>query len=101
MNEALRFLCNPKMKILAKENMKTPQFQPGEKATVNLDFTNANQRCNFIPIVTNKRKTVGKTEEEVVDDKEIKVERQNIIDATIVRIMKVSPVVNMFVGSQD
>jgi cullin 3 len=43
---------------------------------------------NFVPAVTHKKKTTDKTEAEKVDDKEIRIERQNIIDAVIVRVMK-------------
>lgn len=70
--------------------MKTPKFEKDEKCTINLEFSNQNQKCNFVPVKTTKRTTEGKTESEVQDDKEIRMERQNIIDATIVRIMKVS-----------
>ena len=37
---------------------------------------------------THKKKEVGKDEGEKQDDKEIRIERQNIIDAVVVRIMK-------------
>jgi hypothetical protein len=40
LGEALKFLCNPKMKILMKENMKTPKFEKDEKCTINLEFSN-------------------------------------------------------------
>jgi len=68
--------------------MKKPQFLPTEKASVNQGFTNANIRVNFIPAQTHKKKTTEKTETEKMDDREIRIERQNIIDAVIVRIMK-------------
>lgn len=42
---------------------------------------------NLIP-VPSKKQTAEKAEEAKNDDKEIKMERQNITDATIVRIMK-------------
>lgn len=41
-----------------------------------------------MPVQTHKKKTTEKTETEKVDDKEIRQERQNIIDAVIVRVMK-------------
>ncbi len=46
---ALIYLCNPKQKILLKENMKEPKFEPDEKFSVFLDFKNANLRVSFIP----------------------------------------------------
>jgi hypothetical protein len=38
LNNALIYLCNPKLKILEKENMKKPQFAPTEKTNVNAAF---------------------------------------------------------------
>jgi cullin 3 len=88
LNNALLYLCNPKQKILDKENMKKPQFAPTEKVNVNTAFTNNNIRVQFVPTQTHKKKTAEKNDSEKVDDKEIRIERQNIIDAVIVRIMK-------------
>ena len=48
-------------------------------------------RVVFIPPQTHKKKEkedAGNAAKEQADDKEIKMERQNIIDAVIVRIMK-------------
>lgn len=55
---------------------------------MNTGFTNPNIRVNFVPVQTHKKKTTEKTDAEKVDDKEIRIERQNIIDAVIVRVMK-------------
>jgi cullin 3 len=49
LNNALVYLCNPKQKILEKENGKKPTFAPTEKISVNLAFTNANIKVNFVP----------------------------------------------------
>lgn len=68
--------------------MKTPQFSDSEKISVNNNFSNPNVKVVFIPAQTHKKKTAEKTETEKMDDKEIRLERQNIIDAVIVRIMK-------------
>ena len=68
--------------------MKKPQFEPNENVAVNQSFSNNNLRVNFIPTVTHKKVDTKQTDNEKVDDKEIKLERQNIIDAVIVRIMK-------------
>lgn len=88
LNNALVYLCNPKQKILDKENMKKPQFAENEKISVAQNFSNPNMKVNFIPAQTHKKKTAEKNEGEKIDDKEIRLERQNIIDAVIVRIMK-------------
>lgn len=77
--------------------MKKPQFAPTEKVTVNQGFSNNNLRVNFVPTQTHKKKTAEKNDAEKVDDKEIKTERQNIIDAVIVRIMKVNLFVTNFI----
>jgi len=44
LNNALLYLCNPKQKILDKENMKKPQFAPSEKVKVFSQFANNNLR---------------------------------------------------------
>lgn len=90
MNNALLYLCNPKMKILDKENMKKPQFAPNEKISVCEKFQNPNTRVMYVPTQTHKKKAGDTKEDEKIknDDKEIRQERQNIIDAVIVRIMK-------------
>jgi hypothetical protein len=57
---------------------------------VNAAFTNSNIRCNFIPVQSHKKKSgVEQQKTESNDEKEIKLERQNILDAVVVRIMKV------------
>lgn len=68
--------------------MKKPSFTAAEKVNVNLAFTNNNIRVQFLPVSTHKKKEVGQDEKEKQDDKEIRLERQNIIDAVVVRIMK-------------
>jgi hypothetical protein len=68
--------------------MKKPTFADTEKLSVTGNFANPNMKVNFIPAQTHKKKTAEKNEGEKVDDKEIRLERQNIIDAVIVRIMK-------------
>mmetsp|Transcript_12723 Transcript_12723/g.12574 ORF Transcript_12723/g.12574 Transcript_12723/m.12574 type:complete len:94 (+) Transcript_12723:1928-2209(+) len=68
--------------------MKKPQFAPTEKVHVHVDFTNNNIRVQFVPTQTHKKKELDKNDKERNDDKEIRIERQNIIDAVIVRIMK-------------
>ncbi len=68
--------------------MKKPQFAPSEKVKVFSQFANNNLRVQFIPTQTHKKKEVGKNDTEKNDDKEIRIERQNIIDAVVVRIMK-------------
>lgn len=87
LNPALIFMCNPKVKLLLKGNPKTPEFKPTETLKANPDFANPSIKVNLIP-VPSKKQTVEKAEEAKSDDKEIKMERQNITDATIVRIMK-------------
>lgn len=42
LNNALLYLCNPKLKILNKENLKKPAFAPNEAVTVNMQFQNNN-----------------------------------------------------------
>lgn len=79
LSTALMYLCNPRLKILDKENMKKPEFAPTEKLKVTETFTNPNIKVTFIPPV--------RQEVEKKSDKP-DPERKNIIDAVIVRIMK-------------
>lgn len=88
LHNQLMYLFNPKQKILLKENQKVPQCQPSEKIRVNLDFQHANVKVSFVPTVKHTKPNLEKTDREKGDEKEIKQERQNIIDAVIVRIMK-------------
>lgn len=67
--------------------MKKSTFEPNEKITVNTGFTSPNIRVNFVPIVTHKKTEKDITGPDPVDPI-VKIERQNIIDAVVVRIMK-------------
>jgi Cullin family len=85
LNPALVYLCNPKQKILDKENKKEPKFDPNEKLSVFLGFTNPNLKPSYIP----QPKKVSSSQPKpppIPDD--VDVERRNILDAVIVRIMK-------------
>jgi len=68
--------------------MKKPQFAPTEKVSVTANFQNNNIRVIFVPTQTHKKPSAEKSEQEKMDDKEVRIERQNIIDAVVVRIMK-------------
>ena len=79
LSSALMYLCNPKLKILDKENLKKPDFAPAEKMRVTANFQNPNVKVSFIPP---QRQEVEKKQDKPDP------ERKNIIDAVIVRIMK-------------
>jgi hypothetical protein len=49
LKEALKYLCNPRQKIIDKENSKTPEFQPNEKSRIVATFANPNVRLNYVP----------------------------------------------------
>ena len=49
LKNALKYMCNPKTKIIDKENMKTPEFTPQEKTKLTENYNNANIRINYIP----------------------------------------------------
>ena len=88
----MKYLFMPRQKILNKENPKVPKCEPNEKITVNLSFSNNHIKCNFVPAISHKKKAgKDKSEVEKAVEKETKIERQNVLDAVIVRIMKVSP----------
>jgi len=42
-------LCNPKHRVLLKQNVKKPVFEPNEVITVNTEFTYNNIRMNLVP----------------------------------------------------
>jgi len=88
LGQALRFLCNPKNKLLLKQDISKPVFKPEETVKPNPDYSSQNIKVSFVPIQQSKRVSTEKTEGEKTDEAEIKQERQFIIDATIVRIMK-------------
>jgi hypothetical protein len=93
LHQQMMFLFNPKLRLLAKENTKVPKCTPTEKIEVNAAFANPNLKCSFIPQQNHKKTKVSSEDQKQAreaDDKEIKLERQNIIDAVVVRIMKVS-----------
>ena len=43
------YLCNPKQKILSKENEKDAKFKPDEKIQVFMGFANPNLKVNYVP----------------------------------------------------
>jgi cullin 1 len=97
LNEALLKLCNPKVKLLMKEDLKTPKFSPDEKIKVNDKFESNNVRVNLVPQPsTAKMATEGAGGAMKVQDVDAEVikERGMIIDATCVRIMKSRKVEN-------
>lgn len=96
-NEALLKLCNPKSKMLLKEDQKRPKFAPNEKLRVNEKFESNNLRVNMVPVPsTAKMATEGAGGAMKVQDVDAEVikERGMIIDATCVRIMKSRKVEN-------
>lgn len=85
----MKYLCNPKMKCLKKGNAKTPKITEAETIQINEAFKNPSLKVNFVPKKTHKKKTVdekGAIETQV--EQEIKMERQFVLEAIIVRIMK-------------
>jgi len=49
LKNALKYMCNPKTKIIDKENMKRPEFTEQEKIKLTENYTNANIRINYLP----------------------------------------------------
>ena len=89
LKEALKYMCNPKMRIVEKGNAKVPDFTPQEICKIFTAFKNPNVRVNFIPAPVEKvdlTKTgpggTGAAANPLTE------ERKNIMDAVIVRIMK-------------
>ena len=85
----LKQLCNPKMKMIAKDQPKVPKFKPDEGLEINPKFKYNLVKVNFIPKTAHKKKDLSKkTEIENQVEEEIKSERAMVLDAMIVRIMK-------------
>ena len=85
----MKYLCNPKQKVLLKKKDKSPKFEPAEEIKINPAFKNPSLKLNFIPKKTHKKKTVTeKSEVQAQVEQETKIERQHVLDAVIVRIMK-------------
>lgn len=85
----LKQLCNPKMRIINKDNVKVPKFTPEEGLEVNKAFKNNLIKLNFIPKATHKKKDpTQKSDVQNQVEEEIKSERAMVLDAMIVRIMK-------------
>ncbi len=79
LSSSLMYLCNPRQKILDKDNFKKPEFTPTEKMRPTATFSNPNIKVSFIPPQRVEiEKKVDKPDSE----------RKNIIDAVVVRIMK-------------
>ena len=90
LTEACLKLCNPKMRMLSKQNGKSPKFAPTEKIAVNAEFATNNIRVNMIPQVSTVKMASGAGGVPAISevDAEVMKERGLIIDATCVRIMK-------------
>ena len=83
-------LCNPKTGILIKENRKSQQFGANEKIQINVAFSAAVIKINFIPKLTSKEIIQGDQGKDDMTklDGEVMKERSLVIDAAVVRIMK-------------
>lgn len=85
----LKYLCNPKQRILNKQDLKKPVFKETEEIRINTAFKNAALKVNLVPKKTHKKKTANeKGEVQLQVEQETKMERQHVLDAIIVRIMK-------------
>ncbi len=81
-------LCNPKFKVLMKEQAKKPVFGEDEKITVNPAFASNSIRLSLLPVKSVKKKSVEPTAEESAAQKQVNKERQFVIQANAVKIMK-------------
>ena len=84
---AMMRFCDPKVKVLLKEVQK-PVFGEHEKIKVNKQFTSNSIRCNLVPQKVVKKKTTEATAEESAQAKQVARERQFIIQAHTVKVMK-------------
>jgi hypothetical protein len=76
LNPALIFLCNPKNRVIEKENMKKPEFSLEEKMKIAAAFQHPNVKVVFTPPTTHKKKEAPEPGKgDGGDDKEIRMER--------------------------
>ena len=85
---AMMKFCNPQVKLLLKQNAKKPVFEDGEKININPKFASNSIRCNLIPQKVVKKKTSEATPEESAQAKQIARERQFVVQAHTVKVMK-------------
>jgi len=89
LKESLKYMCNPKQKIVLKENAKTPEFTPAEKCKIFAEFQNPNVKVNFIPAASDKPDlSKAGPGGAATGANQLSEERKNIMDAVVVRIMK-------------
>ncbi|CAI2384531.1 unnamed protein product [Moneuplotes crassus] len=87
----LKQLCNPKKKLLIKENEKAPLFPDSELIKLNLEFSHPLLKVNYIPKIVLKSYNDGDEEtKEAVKILRQDTEKSKIrqMDAAIVAIMK-------------
>ena len=73
---AMQKFCHPKMLLLLKEEKKNPVFKPDEKIVANEKFSSQNIRVNLQPTKSTKKKTVGKTDDEMKQERELDAMRR-------------------------
>jgi hypothetical protein len=83
-------LCNPKTKVLKKDNEKKPVFEDDENIRVNQQFKNDMVRIKLAPSIKAEKLMEGAGGNRSVHEVEAQVMQQRcqVIDATCVRIMK-------------
>ena len=89
LDSSLLKLCNPKIKLLIKENPK-PIFDPNEKFYLNTKFEAQHIKFNLIPVLSSVKMQEGAGGIKSVNkiDTELTKERSLLIEAVCVRIMK-------------
>lgn len=88
MKPAIIHLCNPKIRVLDKQIKKPTLDDPNEKIKINFKFTSNNIRVNLIPTAPARKKTAEPGQGDNQLTSEVKTERQVIIQATAVKILK-------------
>ena len=72
--------------VMTKQNEKDAKFKPDETIQVFTTFANPNLKVNYVP--AQSVKPTGPVNPNPPTDPEVDLERKNIIDAVVVRIMK-------------
>ena len=72
---AMLRLCDPKLKVLLKQELNKPTFGETEKIKINPKFTSNAIRNSLVPLKIVKKKTTEATVEESAQAKQIQVER--------------------------
>ncbi|CAI2385484.1 unnamed protein product [Moneuplotes crassus] len=94
LSRQLKKLCNPKIELISKENLKTSKFTDDEVLEFNTKFSNMLLKISLAPKTQSLGQNQQNAEIENHIEQEIMRDRTLILDSIIVRIMKARKICN-------